>query len=96
MTNIFQSQLLLIAQVPTHQLARQIKYLQLENEILRSKLLAQVPLSLQDPNRLLKFAQKLGSALKHLVSIVTPELSPTGSGTRSGEMPDTTQMGVIS
>ena len=46
MTNIFQSLLLLIAQLSTHQLARQIKYLKVENEILRSKLPAQVPLVL--------------------------------------------------
>ena len=72
MTNIFQSLFLFIAQASKNQLARQIKYLKVENEILRSKLPARVPLTPQDRNRLLKFAQKLGSAIKHLVSIVTP------------------------
>ena len=72
MTNLYQSLLLLIATASKNELARQIKYLKVENEILRSKLPARITVTTQERSRLVRFAQKLGTALKGLVTIVTP------------------------
>jgi putative transposase len=71
--NLFQPLLLLIAGAPQKELARQVRYLKVENEILRSKLPAQVTVTEREKNRLAKFAAKLGSAINELESIVLPD-----------------------
>lgn len=73
MKNLFQPLLLLIAGATQKELARQVRYLKVENEILRSKLPARVTVTEKEKNRLAKFAAKLGSAINELVSIVHPE-----------------------
>lgn len=73
MKNLFQPLLLLIAGATQNELARQVRYLKVENEILRSKLPARVTVTEKEKNRLAKFAAKLGSAINELVSIVHPD-----------------------
>lgn len=73
MKNLYQSLLLLIAGSTQQELARQVRYLKVENEILRSKLPKRVQVTDKEKNRLAKFAAKLGPALKELVSICHPD-----------------------
>ena len=73
MTNVFQSLLLVIAGATQKELARQIKYLKVENPILRSKLPVRITITAQERHRLVKFAQKLGRALHQLATIVKPD-----------------------
>jgi hypothetical protein len=60
MTNVFQSLLLVIAGATQKELARQVKYLKVENEILRSKLPKRITVTPKEKNRLVRFALKLG------------------------------------
>jgi len=55
------------------ELASQIRYLKIENEILRSKLPTRVPVTDKERNKLVKFGPKLGKALGELVTIVHPD-----------------------
>lgn len=64
--------LLLIAGSTEKELARQVRYLKIENVILRSKLPKRVPVTEQERNRLVKFWAKLGKAPGELVAIVDP------------------------
>ena len=73
MVKLFQSLLLLIATASKNELARQIKYLKVENEVLRSKLPGRITVTVKERSRLVRFGQKLGSALRGLVTIVTPD-----------------------
>ena len=73
MANVFQSLLLVIASATRNELARQIKYLKVENEILRSKLPGRITITPNERQRLVKFAQKLGRALQQLATIVKPD-----------------------
>ena len=52
MKNLFQPLLLLIAGATQKELARQVRYLKVENEILRSKLPARVTVTEKEKNRL--------------------------------------------
>lgn len=72
MKNIYHRLLLLIAGSTQKELARQVRYLKVENEILRSKLPKRVPLSEKEKNRLVRFGAKLGKALQELTTIVHP------------------------
>jgi putative transposase len=72
MTNVFQSLLLVIAGATQKELARQIKLLKIENEILRSKLPKRITVTAKERQRLVKFGQRLGKALRHLTTIVAP------------------------
>lgn len=72
MSSIFQSLLLVIAGSTQRELARQVKYLKVENQMLRGKLPDRITVTPKERERLLKFGSKLGKALKHLVTIVTP------------------------
>jgi putative transposase len=73
MTNLFQPLLLVIAGSIQKELARQIKYLKVENEILRSKLPGRVTVTAKERHRLVRFARKLGRALHRLTTIVRPD-----------------------
>jgi putative transposase len=53
-------------------LVRQIEYLKVENQILRSKLGRQVRLAAKERQRLISYGRRVGMAIRHLVSIVTP------------------------
>lgn len=73
MTNVFQSLLLVIAGATQKELARQVKCLKVENQILRSKLPKRITVTLKERNRLVKFAKKLGGkVLRQLTTIVAP------------------------
>src|SRR5215207_7675849 len=72
MTPIFRSLLLVIAGATQRELARQIRYLKVENQILRSKLPARVTITPAERQRLVKFGAKLGKALRQLITIVAP------------------------
>ena len=71
--NLYHSLLLLIAGSTQKELASQIRYLKIENEILRSKLPKRVPVTEKERNKLVKFGSKLGKALGELVTIVHPD-----------------------
>jgi putative transposase len=73
MRNLYHQLLLIIAGSTQKELAAQIRYLKVENEILRSKLPARVSVSPQERNRLVKFGCRLGKALGELVTIVHPD-----------------------
>jgi putative transposase len=74
MTNVFQSLLLVIAGATQRELARQVKFLKVENEILRSKLPKRIIVTPQERQRLVRFARKLGSAvLRQLATIMAPD-----------------------
>jgi putative transposase len=72
MQNIYRSLLLVLVGATQKELARQVRYLSIENQLLRSRLPRRVTLTAQERNRLVRFASKLGSAINHLVSIVHP------------------------
>jgi len=57
MTNIFQSLLLVIAGATQKELARQIKFLKVEKQILRSKLPKRITITPKERHRLVKFAR---------------------------------------
>src|SRR5262245_7487488 len=73
MWNIYQSLLLIIAGATQRDLARYVRYLKIENQILRSKLPTRVEITPQERNRLVRFGAKLGGAIRELVTIVHPD-----------------------
>ncbi len=72
MVNVFQSLLLVIAGATEKELARQVKFLKVENEVLRAKLPKRITITPKERQRLVRFAKKLGRALNQLTTIVTP------------------------
>jgi len=63
MKKLYHSLLLLIAGSTQKELASHIRYLKIENEVLRSKLPKRISVSEKERNRLVKFGSKLGKAL---------------------------------
>jgi putative transposase len=72
MPNVFQSLLLVIAGSTQKDLARQIKFLKVENEILRGKLPKRITITPKERWRLTKFGQRLGKSIHELTTIVAP------------------------
>ena len=70
MTPIFRSLLLVVAGATQRELARQVRYLKVENEVLRSKLPARITVTPKERQRLLKFGTKLGRAIRQLVRAI--------------------------
>src|SRR5438477_8617205 len=64
--------LVVLATATDRELIRQLKFLKVENEILRSKLPERITVTAQERRRLVKFGAKLGKALHELVTIVHP------------------------
>ncbi len=64
--------MLVIARSTQKELARQVSYLTVENQILRSRLPDRISLTQREKNRLVRFAKNLGSALSELATIVHP------------------------
>jgi putative transposase len=60
----------MLASLGKSELARQVQYLKAENEILRAKLPKRVTVTLTERRCLLKLGQKIGPAIKHLITIV--------------------------
>ena len=73
MVELFQSLMLLIATASKNELARQIKYLKVENEVLRRDLPGRIAVTAKERSRLVCFAKKLGTAIYGLATIVTPQ-----------------------
>jgi len=67
----FHPLILMLANLGKSELARHIQYLKAENEILRAKLPKRVTVTRAARRRLLKLGQKIGPAIKHLITIVT-------------------------
>ncbi len=62
----------LFASSTDSQLRRMVEYLKAENRILRSKLPKRLTVTPRERNRLVKLGSRLGSAIKDLITIVTP------------------------
>lgn len=73
MLSMLRSVLLVLAESTHQELARQVRYLKVENEILRSKLPKRLPIEPAERRRLVRFAAPVGRALVHLASIVSPQ-----------------------
>lgn len=73
MASIYQSLLLLIAGATQKELARQLKYLKVENETRRARCSARIEVTPKEKHRLVRFAAGLGKALDQLVTIVHPD-----------------------
>jgi putative transposase len=71
--NVYRSLLLLLVGATQKELARYVRYLQVENRILRSKLPKVVVVAPQERHRLVRFARQLKGALDELASIVHPD-----------------------
>jgi putative transposase len=54
------------------ELARQVKYLKIDDPLLQSKLPAQITVTPKERQQLLKFGSKLGKAIRKLMTIVAP------------------------
>ena len=72
MPRLFHPLLKLLAHATHRELAAQVQYLKIENEILRSRLPRRVTVTPTERARLVKFGTKVGSAIKGLITIVTP------------------------
>src|SRR5262245_6444092 len=72
MVSIFRSLLFVISGASQRELARQVRYLKVEIEVLRAKLPARITITARERQRLLKFGTKLGKAIHQIVTIVTP------------------------
>ena len=70
MARFFHPLILMLASLGKSELARQVQYLKAENEILRAKLPKRVTVTLTERRCLLKLGQKIGPAIKHLITIV--------------------------
>jgi putative transposase len=62
----------LFASATDSQLAKMVEYLKAENRILRDKLPRRLTITPRERNRLVKLGSKLGSAIRNLITIVTP------------------------
>ena len=69
---LFRSLMLVIASATHQELARQVRYLKVENQVLRSKLPSRLTITLAERHRLAKFGARLGRALREVVTIVAP------------------------
>jgi len=72
MVKPFHALFLLLAQPTDAELVRQIQYLKVENETLRSKLPKKITITPDERSRLLKYGKLVGPAIKELISIVHP------------------------
>ena len=73
MKNVYHRLLLVIAGVTQKELAQYVRYLKIENQVLRSKLPRRASVTDNDRATLVKFGSKLGGALDKLVAIVHPD-----------------------
>ena len=73
MRNLYHSLLLIIAGSTQKQLAQQVRYLSLENQMMRGRLPKRVGLNPQEKNRLIRFGSRLGKAMDELVRSVHPQ-----------------------
>ncbi len=81
---LFHPFFMMLATIVNSELQEQIKYLKVENRILRSKLGKRVKLTPDERSRLVRFGAPLGPALKDLISIVTYQTADRQSRMRCG------------
>ena len=67
MALFLQSLFVLLAGCDRDELARQVQYLKVENQILRSKLHKRLDITREERARLLKFGQLVGPVIKELM-----------------------------
>jgi putative transposase len=80
--------LLLLARLAEKELVQMIEYLKAENRILRSKLPKRIEATLAERARLMKHGVRLGSAIKHVITIVHPRTFARWlSESKSGKKP---------
>jgi putative transposase len=72
MLRLFRPLFLLLSHATDRQLARMVEYLKAENRLLRDRLPKRLTVTVQERRRLVKLGRPLGSAIRHLVTIVTP------------------------
>jgi len=72
MSKIFHPLMYLLACATRQELARQVQYLKTENQILRSKLPKRITVTPDERRKLVRAGKKLGSAIKELITIVSP------------------------
>lgn len=72
MSKLIHPLLMLIAGATDRALARHLQYLKEENRILRGRLPKHIRVTDRERRRLLRFGKPLGSAIKDLITIVTP------------------------
>jgi putative transposase len=72
MKTLVQSFFLLLGRAGAAELIRQLDYLKVENQILRSKLPRRITVTPAERRRLVKFGRPLGRALHDLIAIVSP------------------------
>lgn len=72
MKHYLQNFLLMLAGATDKELAKQVQYLKEENRILRDRLPKRIQVTPQERSRLLKFGREVGTAIKSLITIVTP------------------------
>jgi putative transposase len=72
MKRIIHPLLLLLARATEKELVRYIEYLKAENRIMRSKLPRQISVTQAERAKLVQLGQRLGSAIKELITIVHP------------------------
>ena len=95
MSRFFHPLLFMLACSSKQDLARQLHYLKIENEILRGRLPKRIVVRPDERRRLLNAAKEIGSAMKGLVSIVKPatimgwlnaDKGPEGKKTSGGSL----------
>jgi len=85
MAKIFHPLLMMLAGCTEKELARQVQYLKEENRILRSKLPKRITVTPEERRSLLKFGKPVGTAIKELITIVTPRtFARWASGEKEG------------
>lgn len=72
MFKAYQALMLVLAYSTEKQLAAQVQFLKAENEILRARLKRSVIVTSQERQRLVKLGKPLGTAIRDLITIVTP------------------------
>jgi putative transposase len=72
MLGLFRSLFLLLSHATDRQLAQMVEYLKSENGLLRDRLPKRLRVTVQERRRLVKPGKPLGSAIRELVTIVTP------------------------
>jgi putative transposase len=72
MRTLFTSFLTMLANATHRELARQVQYLKVENEILRSKLPKRITVTPTERRQLVRFGKRLGSTIGKLIGIVSP------------------------
>jgi putative transposase len=72
MTSVLHALLSFFASAADRALARQVEYLKAENRILRAKLPRRLAVTAGERQTLLRYGRRVGSALKDLITIVSP------------------------